>query len=61
MPHSSTVGIPVAMLMEIFAGILIRPSVLGWLQPTEFLSAMSDIGAMFLLFRVGLEVNRRSC
>jgi Kef-type K+ transport system membrane component KefB len=41
---------------EILAGVLIGPSVLGWLAPSEFLTAMSDIGAMFLLFRVGLEV-----
>jgi Kef-type K+ transport system membrane component KefB len=41
---------------EIIAGVLIGPSVLGWLAPSEFLSAMSDLGAMFLLFRVGLEV-----
>jgi Kef-type K+ transport system membrane component KefB len=41
---------------EILAGVLIGPSVLGWLQPNEFLSAMADLGAMFLLFRVGLEV-----
>ncbi len=41
---------------EILAGVLIGPSVLGWLQPSEFLSALSDLGAMFLLFRVGLEV-----
>lgn len=41
---------------EIVAGILIGPSVFGWLKPGEFLSAMSDLGAMFLLFRVGLEV-----
>lgn len=41
---------------EIVAGVLIGPSVLGWLAPSEFLSAMSDLGAMFLLFRVGLEV-----
>jgi Kef-type K+ transport system membrane component KefB len=41
---------------EILAGVLIGPSVLGWLAPSEFLSAMSDLGAMFLLFRVGLEV-----
>jgi Kef-type K+ transport system membrane component KefB len=41
---------------EILAGVLIGPSVLGWLAPDEFLSAMSDLGAMFLLFRVGLEV-----
>lgn len=41
---------------EIIAGVLIGPSVFGWLAPGEFLSAMSDLGAMFLLFRVGLEV-----
>src|ERR1041385_3488889 len=41
---------------EILAGILIGPSVLGWLAPNEFLSALSDLGAMFLLFRVGLDV-----
>jgi Kef-type K+ transport system membrane component KefB len=41
---------------EILAGVLIGPSVLGWLAPNEFLLAMSELGAMFLLFRVGLEV-----
>jgi Kef-type K+ transport system membrane component KefB len=41
---------------EIIAGVLIGPSVLGWLAPSEFLTAMSELGAMFLLFRVGLEV-----
>ena len=41
---------------EIFAGILIGPSVLNFIQPSEFLTALSDLGAMFLLFRVGLEV-----
>lgn len=41
---------------EILAGILIGPSMLGWLAPNEFLTALADLGAMFLLFRVGLEV-----
>ena len=41
---------------EIFAGVIVGPGMLGWLSPDEFLSAMSDLGAMFLLFRVGLEV-----
>jgi Kef-type K+ transport system membrane component KefB len=41
---------------EIIAGVLIGPSVLGWLAPNEFLTAMSELGAMFLLFRVGLDV-----
>lgn len=41
---------------EIIAGVLIGPSVFNWLQPNDFLNALSDLGAMFLLFRVGLEV-----
>jgi Kef-type K+ transport system membrane component KefB len=41
---------------EIFAGVLVGPSVLGWIAPSDFLTALSDLGAMFLLFRVGLEV-----
>src|SRR3954467_11811140 len=41
---------------EIVAGILVGPSVFGWIAPSEFLTALSDLGAMFLLFRVGLEV-----
>src|SRR4051794_23859425 len=41
---------------EILAGVFLGPSVLGWLAPNDFLSAMSELGAMFLLFRVGLEV-----
>lgn len=41
---------------EILAGALIGPSVLGWIAPNDFLSALSQLGVMFLLFRVGLEV-----
>ncbi len=41
---------------EILAGVVVGPSVLGWLAPNEFLDALADLGAMFLLFRVGLEV-----
>ena len=41
---------------EIIAGIVIGPSVLGLIGPNEFLTALGDLGAMFLLFRVGLEV-----
>src|SRR5260370_18267027 len=41
---------------EILAGVLIGPQVLGWLAPSEFLGTLSDLGVMFLLFRVGLAV-----
>ena len=41
---------------EILAGVLIGPHVLAWAAPTELLGTLSDLGVMFLLFRVGLEV-----
>jgi Kef-type K+ transport system membrane component KefB len=44
-----------AIVGEIIAGILIGPSVLGWVAPNEVLSAFAELGVMFLLFRVGLE------
>jgi len=42
---------------QIRAGIVIGPSVLGWISPNEFTAAMAQLGVMFLLFRVGLEVD----
>lgn len=41
---------------QILAGILIGPSLLGWMEPSFFLSRLADLGVMFLLFRVGLEI-----
>jgi Kef-type K+ transport system membrane component KefB len=41
---------------EILAGILIGPHVLGWMAPNDVLRILSDLGVMFLLFSVGLEV-----
>ena len=41
---------------EILAGVLIGPHVLGWMAPNDVLRILSDLGVMFLLFRVGLEV-----
>ena len=41
---------------EILAGILIGPQVLGWMSPNLVLQVLADLGVMFLLFRVGLEV-----
>ncbi|MGA2327173.1 MAG: cation:proton antiporter [Bryobacteraceae bacterium] len=41
---------------ELCAGILIGPSVLGWVTPTDFLRVLAELGVMFLLFRVGLEL-----
>jgi Kef-type K+ transport system membrane component KefB len=44
-----------AVVGEILAGVLIGPSVLGWVQPTDLTSALAEIGVVFLLFAVGLE------
>lgn len=41
---------------EILAGVLIGPQVLAWMAPNDVLQILSDLGVMFLLFRVGLEV-----
>jgi Kef-type K+ transport system membrane component KefB len=41
---------------EILAGILIGPQVLGWMAPSQVFTVLADLGVMFLLFRVGLEV-----
>jgi Kef-type K+ transport system membrane component KefB len=41
---------------QILAGVMIGPGVLGWMAPNDFLTALAELGVMFLLFRVGLEV-----
>ena len=41
---------------ELAAGILVGPSVLGWVAPGDLLSVLAELGVMFLLFRVGLEL-----
>ncbi|MEI9813450.1 MAG: cation:proton antiporter [Acidobacteriota bacterium] len=46
-----------AIVGEILAGVLLGPSILGWVAPNQVLTALSELGVMFLLFRVGLEVN----
>jgi Kef-type K+ transport system membrane component KefB len=44
-----------AVAGEILAGVIIGPSVLGWVAPSELTGALSEIGVIFLLFLVGLE------
>lgn len=42
---------------EIIAGLLIGPSVLGWVQTSDFLSGMAEIGVIMLMFNAGLATN----
>jgi len=44
---------------EIIAGLLIGPAVLGWVQGSDFLSTMAEIGVVLLMFSAGLETNLR--
>ena len=41
---------------EIIAGVILGPSVLNWVQPNDVLAVLSELGVMFLLFRVGLDL-----
>jgi Kef-type K+ transport system membrane component KefB len=40
---------------EILAGVLVGPAVLGWVEPGETIEVFAELGAVFLLFWVGLE------
>jgi Kef-type K+ transport system membrane component KefB len=44
------------MVGQILAGVIIGPSVLAWIAPNNFVAALGDLGVMFLLFSVGLQV-----
>ena len=44
-----------AVVGEIIAGILVGPALLNWVQPTDVMDALAEIGVIFLLFTVGLE------
>jgi len=44
-----------AVVGEILAGVIIGPSVLGLVAPSEMTGTLAEIGVIFLLFTVGLE------
>ncbi|MBB4823406.1 monovalent cation:proton antiporter-2 (CPA2) family protein [Sporosarcina luteola] len=46
-----------AVLGEIIAGVLLGPSVLGFIEPSDLLSAFSTIGVILLMFIAGLETD----
>ena len=51
--------IPGAVL-EVIAGILIGPSVLGWVRVNAPIQVLSDLGLGMLLFLAGLEIDVES-
>ncbi len=42
---------------EIVAGLLIGPSILGWVNQSDFLIQMAEIGVILLMFSAGLETD----
>ena len=42
---------------EIIAGLIIGPSLLGWVAKTDFISGVAEIGVILLMFSAGLETN----
>lgn len=42
---------------EIIAGLVIGPCLLGWVNQTDFLSKMAEIGVVILMFSAGLETD----
>jgi Kef-type K+ transport system membrane component KefB len=53
---ATRLGIP-SVIGELLAGIILGPSLLGWLQVTEQLQLMAEIGIILLLFKTGLETD----
>ena len=46
-----------AVLGEILAGVVLGPYALGWIHPSDTLSSIAEIGAIFVLFHAGLEIS----
>src|SRR5918997_2301191 len=46
-----------AVVLEIVAGIVVGPSVLGWVEIDDTIEVLATIGLGFLLFLGGLEVD----
>lgn len=43
-----------SVIGELFAGVMLGPSLLGWIEPFEAIKLMAEIGIILLLFEVGL-------
>lgn len=53
---AATVQIP-SVIGELAAGIIIGPSLLGWIEADEVIRLLAEIGVILLLFQVGLETD----
>jgi Kef-type K+ transport system membrane component KefB len=48
-----------AVIGELFAGVLLGPSLLGWIEPTTTIQLLAEVGIILLLFKVGIETDIR--
>ena len=46
-----------SVIGELMAGVLLGPSLFGWIEPIEPIKLMAEIGIILLLFEVGLETD----
>lgn len=46
-----------SVIGELAAGVLLGPSLLGWVEPTSVIKLLAEIGIILLLFEVGLETD----
>lgn len=46
-----------AVIGELLAGVVLGPSLLGWIAPAETFRMLAEIGIILLLFEVGLETD----
>lgn len=53
---SQRLGMP-AVLGELIAGLILGPSLLGWVHMNETLAAVANIGVLLLMFIAGLETD----
>jgi len=46
-----------SVMGEMLAGIILGPSLLGWVEPTHIVQTLAEIGLILLLFEVGLDTD----
>jgi len=46
-----------SVIGELIAGVVLGPSLLGWIEPFEAIKLLAEIGIILLLFEVGLETD----
>jgi Kef-type K+ transport system membrane component KefB len=55
---ATRLGAP-SVIGELIAGVLLGPSLLGWIEVTEVIRLLAEIGIILLLFDVGLDTDIR--